>query len=328
MKAVICTKYGPPEVLQIREVTQPVPKPDEILVKIYSTTAFAGDCELRGLKFPFFFRLLIRIAFGFRRPRRKILGQEFAGEIEAVGDNVKMFKKGDQVFGTPGFALGAYAEYICLPEDKVLALKPTDMTYEEAAAITIGGLEAMYYLRKAEIRRGQNVLVNGAGGSIGTVAIQLAKYFGAQVTGVDSCEKLEMLRSIGADRVIDYTQDDFTKNNETYDVVFDVVGKSSFSRAEKSLKQAGIYISANPGILQILRGPHTVVKGGKKAIFGKVSDKADDLATLKELIKASNLKPFIDKQYSLAQIVEAHRYVEQGHKKGNVVINVGRNSRA
>ncbi|MFC1866152.1 NAD(P)-dependent alcohol dehydrogenase [Chloroflexota bacterium] len=322
MKAVVCTKYGPPEVLELREVPKPVPKDNELLIKVHATTAFAGDCELRGLKFPLYLQLLMRIGFGFRGPRKKIIGQELAGEIEKVGRDVKLFKEGDQVFAHAGFGLGAYAEYKCLPEDGLVTKKPANMTYEEAAAVTIGGLEALYYLRKANIQRGQKILINGAGGSIGSMAIQLAKHYGAEVTGVDSTEKLNMLRSIGAEHVIDYTKEDFTKSGETYDIIFDIVGKSSFSYSEKSLKKKGIFLSANPGMSQMLRGQRTSKRSGRKAILGGTIPQAEDLIFLKELIEAGKLKAVIDRSYPLEQIVEAHRYVETGHKKGSVVITV------
>jgi NADPH:quinone reductase-like Zn-dependent oxidoreductase len=327
MKAVVCTKYGPPEVLQLKEVDKPVPKDNEVLVRIHATTVFAGDCELRGLKFPIFLQLLMRIGFGIRRPRKKILGQELAGEIEAVGKDVKRYKKGDQVFGTPGFGLGAYAEYKCLPEEGIVAIKPANALYEEAATVPVGGLEALHHLRKADIRKGQKALINGAGGSIGTFAVQIAKHFGAEVTVVDSTGKLDMLRSIGADHVIDYTKEDFTKSGEAYEVIFDVVGKSPFSRCEGSLKEKGIYVSANPGMLQMLRGSRTLKKVSKKAIFETPEHKAEDLIFLKELIEAGKIKPVIDRTYPLEQIVKAHRYVDKGRKKGNVVITVEHNSK-
>jgi len=322
MKAVVCTKYGPPDVLQLREVPKPSPKDNEVLVKVHATTVFAGDCEMRGLKFPFLLRLLMRTAFGFRGPRNNIIGQELAGEIEATGKDVQRFKKGDQVFGTPGIGLGAYAEYKCLPEKAVLAIKPANMTYEEAAAVPVGGLEALHYLGEANIQSGQEVLINGAGGSIGTFAVQLAKHFGAEVTVVDSMGKLEMLRSIGANQVIDYTQDNFTESGETYDVIFDVVGKSPFSLSERSLKENGIYLSANPPMSQMLRGPRTSKIGSKKVISGTAVQKVEDLIFLKELIEAGKIKSVIDRFYPLEQITEAHRYVETGQKTGNVVITV------
>jgi NADPH:quinone reductase-like Zn-dependent oxidoreductase len=271
---------------------------------------------------PIWLWLLARIGFGFRGPRRKILGQELSGEIESVGKDVKLFKKGDQVFASTGLGLGAYAEYKCLPEDGVLAIKPVNMTYEEAAAVPIGGLEALHFLRKGSIQSGQKVLINGAGGSIGTFAVQVAKYFGAEVTGVDSAGKLDMLRSIGADHVIDYTREDFTKSGENYDVIFDVVSKRSFSRSVRSLKQSGRYLLANPGLLQMVRGRWVSMRSRKKVMFGAASQKTEDLIFLKELIEAGKIKSVIDRRYPLEQIAEAHRYVEEGHAQGKVVIIV------
>jgi NADPH:quinone reductase-like Zn-dependent oxidoreductase len=327
MKAIVCTKWGSPDVLQLKEVEKPTPKDNEVLIRIYATTVTAGDCELRSLKFPLGLQLLMRIGFGFRGPRGKILGQELAGEIEAVGKDVRSFKAGDQVFAHTGFGMGAYAEYKCLPEEGVLAIKPANMTYEEASAVPLGGLEALHYLRKGNIQSGQKILINGSGGSIGTFAIQLAKYFGAEVTGVDSTGKLDMLRAIGADQVIDYTQEDFTKSGQTYDVIFDVVGKSSFSRSIRSLKQNGRYLSANPGPSQMLRGRRTSRRGSKKAIVGTVSYETGDLVFLKELIEAGKIKSVIDRRYPLEQIAEAHRYVERGGKKGIVVITLEHNNK-
>ena len=332
MKAIVWTNYGPPDVLQLREVEKPTPKENEVLIKIHATTAFAGDCELRSLKLPIYYGLALRLYNGLRKPTRMtILGQELAGEIETAGKDVKRFKEGDQIFGTPGFRLGAYAEYICLPEDPedgVLAIKPTNMTYEEAAAVPVGGLEALHYLRKGNIQKGQKVLINGAGGSIGTFAVQLAKHFGAEVTAVDSATKLDMLRSIGADQVVDYTQEDFTKSGATYDVIFDVVGKSSFSGSIRSLKQNGRYLMANPGLSQMVRGRWTSGRSDKEVISGSVSYNTDNLITLKELIEAGKLKSVIDRRYSLEQAAEAHRYVESGQKKGHVVITVDHNNKS
>ncbi len=328
MKAIVWTEYGPPDVLQLREVEKPAPKKDEVLIRIYATTVYAGDCELRSLKFPLLMSLPMRIYVGLRKPRRiTILGQELAGEIEAVGKDVRFLKEGDQVFAHTGFGMGAYAEYICRPEESegikgVLAIKPANMAYEEAATVPTGGLEALHYLRKGNIQSGQKVLINGAGGSIGTFAVQLAKYYGGEVTGVDSTGKLDMLRSIGADEIIDYTQEDFTKSGQTYDVIFDVVGKSSFSRSIRSLKQNGRYLLANPGLSHMVRGGWISKRSSKKVIFGAASRRTEDLIFLKELIEAGKIESVIDRRYPLEQTAEAHRYVDKGHKKGNVVIIV------
>jgi NADPH:quinone reductase-like Zn-dependent oxidoreductase len=332
MKAIAWTKFGPPDVLQLKEVAKPAPKDKEVLIRIYATTVTAADSELRSLKAPIALRLPIRIFVGLIRlirPRPIILGQELAGEVEAVGKEVTRFRKGDQVFAWTGLGLGAYAEYKCLPEDGVLALKPSTMAYEEAATLAVGGLEAVYFLRRGNIQTGQKVLINGAGGSIGTFAIQLAKYFGADVTGVDSTEKLDMLRSIGADQVIDYTQADFTKNGKTYDVIFDVVGKSSFSRSIRSLKHNGRYLLGNPRLSQRVQGRWTSRRSGKKVILWKAraaSEYTEDINFLKELIEAGKIQSVIDRRYALEQTAEAHRYVDTGHKKGNVVITVAQNN--
>ena len=329
MKAIVWTKYGPPDVLQLQEVAKPTPKDHEVLIRIYATTVTAGDCALRSLKIPLALRLPIRIYLGLIRPRNMILGQELAGEIEAVGKDVTRFRTGDQVVAWTGFRLGAYAEYTCLPEDGVLALKPSTMTYEEAAALPVGGLEAVSFLRKGTIQSGQKVLIHGAGGSIGTFAIQLAKYFGADVTGVDSTGKLDMLRSIGADQVIDYTQEDFTKSGETYDVIFDVVGKSSFSRSVRALTQNGRYLLGNPRLSQKVRGRWTSRRSNKKVIpwaARAASEYTEDFKFLKELIEAGKIQSVIDRRYPLEHIAEAHRYVDTGHKKGNVVITVDQNN--
>ena len=319
MKAIVCTKYGPPDVLQLKEVEKPTPKDNEVLIRIYGTTVTAGDTELRGLKFSFLMRLLMRLGVGIIRPRKKILGQELAGEIETVGKDVKQFKEGDQIFASTAFRFGTYAEYICLPSTYVMAKKPTNMTYEEAAAVITGGINALWYLRKANIHSGQKVLIRGASGTIGTFAIQLAKYYGAEVTAVGNSNSLEMMKSLGADKLIDYTKDDITKSLETYDVIFDVIGKSSFPVFIKSLKENGTYLLANMGARKVRK----LLKSGQKVILGKsLIYQIEDLVFLRELIEAGKLKTAIGKRYSLEQIPEAHRFIEKGEKTGNLVIKV------
>jgi len=332
MKAIVWTEYGPPDVLHLEEVEKPTPRDNEVLIRIYATTVTAGDCEQRSLKLPFWLAFPMRAYVGLRRPKRiTILGMDLAGEIESVGKDVKRFRKGNQVFAATGFVrMGTYAEYICLPEEPeegALAIKPANMSYEDAAAVPTGGLEALCFLRKGNVQSGQKVLINGAGGTIGTFAVQLAKHFGAEVTGVDSMGKLDILRSIGADYVIDYNQEDFTKGNETYDVIFDVVGKSSFSGNIRSLNQDGRYVIANPGLSQMIRGRWTSITSSKKVIFGAANPKTEDLIFLKELIELGKIKSVIDRAYPLEQTAEAHKYVETGHKKGNVVITVQHNNK-
>jgi NADPH:quinone reductase-like Zn-dependent oxidoreductase len=322
MKAIVCTKWGSPDVLQYKEVEKPTPKNNEVLIKIYAATVTAGDCELRSLKFPLGLKILARLGFGFRGPRRKILGQELAGEIEAIGKDVKLFKKGESVFAHAGFKMGGWAEYTCLPENGLIATKPTNMTYEEAATVPLGGLESQYHLRRVNIGKGQKVLINGAGGSIGTYGVQLAKSFGAEVTAVDSTSKLDMLKSIGADKVIDYKKEYFTKRGETYDVIFDVISKGPFTGHIRSLKEGGILLTANSMRSRIIREPGKSKANSKKIIGGNVEYKPEHLIYLKELIEVGKLKSVIDRCYPLEQTAEAHRYVESGQKKGNVVINV------
>jgi 2-desacetyl-2-hydroxyethyl bacteriochlorophyllide A dehydrogenase len=325
MKAIVWTKYGSPDGLQLKEVAKPTPKNNEVLIKIYASTVSTADCELRSFKAFTAFWLPLRIYVGLIKPARiTILGQELAGEIESVGKDVTRFRKGDQIFAWTGLRFGANAEYTCLPEGGVLAIKPSNITYEEAAVLAIGGLEAAHFLRKGIVQSGQKVLINGAGGSIGTFAVQIAKYFGANVTAVDSAEKLEMLRSIGADQVIDYNQEDFTQSGETYDVIFDVVGKSSFSGSLRSLKQNGYYLLGNPGLSQRFRAQWTS-RSNKKIIpyaARSSSEIAEDLNFLKDLIMAGKIRSIIDRRYPLEQTAEAHRYVDLGHKKGNVVITL------
>jgi len=325
MKAIVCTKYGPPEVLRLEDVEKPIPKDNEVLIKVYATPVASGDAKFRSYKFPYFVWLPMRIMYGFRGPRNKILGSQLAGEIESVGKDVKLYKKGDKVFGV---SFGSYAEYVCLPEDSVMAVKPVNMTYEEAAAVPVAGLVALAFLRdKGKIRRGQKILINGASGSIGTISVQLAKYYGAEVTGVCSTPNLELVTSLGADHVIDYTKKDFTENGEKYDIIFDTVSKSSFSRCKHSLTKKGIYLVTVPSLAIILQMLWTSVIGDKKLKFGGESSKVEDLIFLKELLEAGKLKAVIDRCYPLEQIVEAHRYVDIGHKTGNVVITIDHNNK-
>lgn len=328
MKAVVWTKYGSPNGLQLQEVEKPTPKDNQILVKIQATTVTAGDCEMRRLQLPLMLSLPMRLYAGFLKPKRiPVLGQELAGEIEAVGQDVTAFKKGDQVFGTTGFGFGAYAEYICLPEKPndtqgTVAAKPTNLSYEEAAAVPTAGFEALHFLRKANIQPGQKVLIIGAGGSIGTFAVQLARHFGAEVTGVDSSEKLDMLRTIGANYVIDYTKEDYTNSGEAYDLIIDVVGRRGVVRRLKLLKPDGYYFLAYAGLSHILLGLWTSLISNKKLKIEAAGQKKEDLLFLKELIEAGKLKPIIDRRYPLERTAEAHRFAETGQKQGNIVVTV------
>jgi len=312
MKAVVCTKYGPPEVLQIKEVEKPFPKDREVLIKILATTVHIGDTKIRRLEpglgpvKDFFFKPLMRIIVGFTGPRKKILGMELSGEIEAIGKDVTLFKVGDPVFASTEFRFGTYAQYCCIPENGILAIKPINMTHEEAAPVSNGGITALIHLRKANIKQGHKVLIYGASGSVGTYAIQIANYYGAEVTAVCSTSNLEMVKSLGADNVIDYTKEDFTQNGETYDVIYDAVGKIESSKRKKSLSKSGQYLNV-------------------LTMSGNIKLNVKDLYTLKDLCEAGKLRTVIDRRYSMKEIVEAHRYVDKGHKKGNVVVTIEHN---
>ena len=322
MKAAVYNRYGPPDVLQIEDVEKPVPKDNEVLVRIHATTVCAGDWRMRKAD-PF----LVRVMNGFWRPKKiRILGMEFAGKVESVGKAVTRFAEGDNVFGSTGFKFGAHAEYVCLPEDGVLAIKPDNMTHEEAAAVLFGGVSALYFLKKAKIQAEQKILIYGASGSVGIFAVQLAKHFRAHVTGVCSTTNLDLVKSLGADEVVDYTKEDFSRAGQIYDIVFDTVGKSGFSRSLKSLKRGGSYVRVGgSGRLSsilggILRGMWVSTTSTTKVISGVAGAAAGDVSFLKGLIEAGKLRTVIDRRYSLAEIAEAHRYAEAGHKKGHVVI--------
>jgi NADPH2:quinone reductase len=324
MKAIVHTKYGPPEELQLMEVEKPVPKEKEVLIKIHATTVTTTDCNARNFTFvPKSFLFLARIMFGFKKPKIKILGIDLAGEIEAVGKNVKLFKVKDQVFGSPGTKFGGHAEYVCVPENGALAIKPATMSWEEAAAISLAGNTALFFIRDlAKIQAGQKIIIHGASGAIGTYAVQLAKYYGAEVTGVCSGANAEMVKSLGADNVIDYTKEDFTKTEAKYDFVFDVVGKTTFEQCKSILKPKGIYLENMMEVKDFLKVLWTSIKGGKKIKGGVSTERAENLKFFIELFASGKLKPVIDRIYPLEKTAEAFLYVEQGHKKGNVVINV------
>jgi NADPH:quinone reductase-like Zn-dependent oxidoreductase len=328
MKAILHTAYGPPDELKLKEIETPVPKDNEVLIRIHATTVTTSDCNMRNLTFvPKLFVLPMRMQFGLLTPSNNILGFDVAGEVEAAGKNVARFREGDQVFGTTEPAFGAHAEYVCLPEDAVLTTKPANMTFEEAATIPVIANTALHFVRDlGNIQAGQSVLIIGASGGIGTFSVQLAKYYGAELTGVCSTTNIELVKSLGADKVIDYTQQDFTKSGETYDVIFDTVGKSSFPRCKSSLKEDGIYLSTLPKASVLLQTVWTSRVGTKRVKMEGAPARLDNLIFLKELIEAAELGTVIDRRYPLEQIAEAFRYVEKGHKVGNVVITVGHNN--
>ena len=329
MKAIVYEKYGPPEVLKLKHVPKPIPKDNEVLIKVYAATVTAGDCEMRRFDLPKWIWLPIRLYMGLISPRIKILGQELAGEIEAVGKEVKVYEEGDQIYAPTDMKFGAYAEYLCLKSTHPMALKPINMTFGEAATVPTGGLNALHFLRKGNVQSGEKVLIIGAGGSIGTYAVQIAKSLGAEVTCIDSAKKLDMLVSIGADHVIDYTVEDFTDRGEVYDVIIDLVGTTSFSGILNSLRKGGRYVMGNPKFPGMLRGLWNSILNssssradGVKVIIALTGYKTEDLIYLKNLIEKGKLISVIDKSFALEEMVKAHHYVESGDKAGNVVIDV------
>ena len=325
MKAIVYTKYGSPDVLQLEEVDKPAPKDDEVLIKVHAAEATKADCEMRSFNFPVkWFWLPLRIAMGLTKPKKQILGGYFAGEVDSVGKDVSKFKTGDQIFGATRLRLGAYGEYMCLPASYTLVPKPNNMSFEEAAAVPLGGLNALHFLRKANIRKGEEVLVNGAGGSIGTFGVQIAKAMGAVVTAVDSTIKEELLCRIGADHFIDYTKEDFTSSGQTYDVIFDMVANSSYFGCVKALNPKGRYLMANPRITDMIRSVLTSIFTDKTAIFVFAGEKEEELLELKEMIEQGKIKSIVDKIYPLEQAAEAHLRVETEQRLGPIVISVGK----
>ena len=332
MKAIVYTEYGTPDVLKLTEVTKPAPKANEILVRVHATSVNFGDSMARNFiavtprtfNMPWLFWILAKLSFGLSKPKTTILGSEFAGEIEAIGNNVKRFKPGDQVFGYLGQSMGAYAEYLCMPENGCVAIKPANLTYEQAAVVPYGAIMALSLLRKANIQPKQKVLINGASGGIGSAAVQIAKHLGAEVTGVCGTPRLEFVKSLGADHVLDYTKQDFTQNGKMYDLIFDILGKSSFSRCRNSLKPEGIHLFASFKMKQLFQMLWTSRTGSQRVICAIAPGSTEDLLSVKELIEAGKIKSIIDRCYPLEQAAEAHQYVETGQKKGNVALTFSR----
>lgn len=326
MKAITYTNYGPPDVLQIEEVAKPSPKDNEVLIKTRATTVTSGDWRVRSLNVPVGFGFISRLIFGVFKPRQPILGTELAGEIESVGKNVKKFKAGDQVFAFSGAAMGCYAEYKCMPENGAVSLKPANLSYGEAAAISFGGTTALDFFKRGKLQSGEKVLINGASGGVGTAAVQLAKHFGAEVTGVCSTTNLELVKSLGANHVIDYTKEDFTDNGMSYDIIVDTAGTAPFSRIKNSLKEGGRLLLVLGGLPDMLQIPWVLMTSNKKIIAGPANERAEDLQFLAKLAELGKFKPVIDRQYPFEQIAEAHSYVDTGRKKGNVVIKLKQNN--
>ncbi|MBT3225197.1 MAG: NAD(P)-dependent alcohol dehydrogenase [Calditrichaeota bacterium] len=324
MKAIVYTKYGLPDVLQLKEIDKPTPKDDEVLIKVHAVEATKGDCEMRSFNFAVkWFWLPLRFVFGLTKPKRQVLGGYFAGEIESVGKDVSKFKKEDQIFGSTKLQLGAYGEYMCLPASYTLVPKPSNMSFEEAAAVPLGGLNALHFMRKANIRKSEKVLINGAGGSIGTFAVQIAKSMGAEVTAVDSTIKKEMLLQVGSDHFFDYTKEDFSKSGQTYDVIFDMVAKGSYAKCVKALNPKGRYLMGNPRLSDMLRSFLTTRFTDKRAMFVFAGELEEELVALKEMIEEGKLKSIVDKIYPLERAAEAHRRVEAEQRLGIVVLSMG-----
>ena len=322
MKAFVCKKYGPPEVLQLEEVDKPTPNDNEVLIDIHATTVTSGDWRVRSLIVPIGFGLITRLVLGVSKPRQPILGTELAGVVVSVGKAVNKFKVGDAVFAFSDMAMGCYAEYKCMPQDGALALKPPNLSFDEAAALSFGGTTALSFFRRGKLQRGESVLINGASGAVGTAAVQLAKHFGAQVTGVCSTANVEWVKSLGADHVVDYTRDDFTLNRKTYDVIVDTAGTAAFSRCKSSLTKKGRLLMVLGGLPQMLQSPWVSMTSDKKIIAGPALSRAEDLRFLAELAVAGEFKPVIDRRFPFEQMVQAHRHVDTGRKKGNVVVTL------
>ena len=328
MKAVIYNEYGPPEVLHLTDVEKPQPKDNEVLIKVYATSVATGDANARGFVFvPAGLKFVARLLFGLSKPKKNILGFELSGEIEAIGKDVSIYNKGDRVFGIDGHGIGAYAQYKVIPQDGqgAITLKPENLSYEESAVIPNGALTALYFLReKGNIQEGQKVLINGASGSVGSAAVQLARHFGAEVTGICSSTNIEIVKNLGADKIIDYTKEDFTKSGILYHIIMDTVGNLSVSASKKSLHKGGKLLLVAGGVPQLFQMLWSTLIGSKKVIGGGgfASENKESLLFIKDLVESGKLKPVIDKTYPLDKIVEAHTYVDKGHKKGNVAISV------
>jgi len=331
MKAIVYTEYGAPDVLHIKEMNKPTPKDNEILIRVHAVSVNVGDLWGRNFKaitpsrfsMPLPLWLPSRLYFGVTKPRINILGNEFAGEVESVGRDVKRFKKGDQVFGYRGQSMGANVEYLCMDEKGMLTTKPANISYEEVAAIPYGALTALPLLRRANIQPRQKVLVNGASGGIGSAAVQLAKYYGAEVTGMCGTPRMEFVKALGADKVIDYTKEDFTQNGETYDLILDIMNKSSFEKCKNSLKPKGIYLLASFKMKQLLQMMQTSRSDGKKVICALATENLEDMELVRKLVEEGKIKAFVDKRFPMERAAEAHRYMESGNKAGSVVITIG-----